>query len=150
MATDMKHVRELVDAVRKGWDVVTGSRLVQASVITRTSGREIASRGYNFLVRTILSSRIHDHQCGFKAFNRQKLLSLLPLVHDTHWFWDTEVLVLAQREGLRVLELPVTWRQGEGTTVRQGDVIGMGMAILGLWWRIHVSSLDQGRPPAVG
>ena len=109
-----------------------------SSNTTRSSGREFASRGYNFLVRLFLSSRIYDHQCGFKAFNRERLMSLLPSVRDTHWFWDTEVLVLAQRAGYQVCEFPVKWREGRGTTVRRNDVWEMGSAILSLWWRIHV------------
>ncbi len=100
-----------------------------------TEGREIASRGYNFLVRTVLGSRLHDHQCGFKAFSRERVLTILPFVRDTHWFWDTEVLVRAERQGYRITEFPVDWQQGEKTTVRRHDVWDMGTAILRLWWQ---------------
>jgi hypothetical protein len=113
--------------------------LMPESRIERTGGREIASRGYNFMVRTILSSRLRDHQCGFKAFNRERLLALLPAVKDTHWFWDTEVLVRAQHAGYRICEFPVVWNQGRKTTVQRNDVWDMGNAILRLWWQLHVS-----------
>jgi glycosyltransferase involved in cell wall biosynthesis len=66
LATDMQHLHELIDAIRKGADISTGSRLMSASDSVRTGGREIASRSYNFLVRLFLESRILDHQCGFK------------------------------------------------------------------------------------
>ncbi|MCM2467050.1 dolichyl-phosphate beta-glucosyltransferase [Methanoculleus oceani] len=138
LATDMQHLAELVEAIRNGYDVATGSRLLPESVIVRSGGREIASRGYNMLTRTILGSSLHDHQCGFKAFRRDRLLSLLPSVTAGHWFWDTEVLVRAQKNGYRIREFPVRWRQGEGTTVRRKDVIEMGSAIVHLWWRLHV------------
>ncbi|MDD2473935.1 MULTISPECIES: dolichyl-phosphate beta-glucosyltransferase [unclassified Methanoculleus] len=138
LATDMQHLAELVGAVRDGYDAATGSRLLPESVITRSGGREIASRGYNMLVRTILGSSLHDHQCGFKAFRRDRLLDLLPSVTAGHWFWDTEVLIRAQKNEYRIKELPVRWRQGEGTTVRRKDVVEMGSAILRLWWRLHV------------
>lgn len=138
LATDMEHLAELIGAIREGYDISTGSRLLPDSNITRSGGREIASRGYNMLVRTILGSSLHDHQCGFKAFRRDRLLSVLPSVTANHWFWDTEVLVRAQRNGYRVREFPVRWRQGEGTTVRRKDVIEMGSAIVHLWWRLHV------------
>lgn len=138
LATDMQHLAEMIGAVRDGYDAATGSRLLPDSVIIRSGGREIASRGYNTLVRTILGSSLHDHQCGFKAFRRDRLLSLLPSVTADHWFWDTEVLVRAQKNGYRIREFPVRWRQGEGTTVRRKDVIEMGSAILRLWWRLHV------------
>ena len=109
------------------------------SDIARTRGREIASRSYNFLVRLFLGSKIYDHQCGFKAFNRNRILPLLPAIRSNHWFWDTEILVRAQREGYRVTEFPVRWRAGKGTTVKFKDIFEMGTAILRLWWQIHVS-----------
>jgi glycosyltransferase AglD len=139
LATDMQHLPALILAIRNGSDISTGSRLLPASDIVRTEGREIASRGYNFLVRFFLSSRIYDHQCGFKAFRKERILPLLPAIRSNHWFWDTEILVRAQRAGYTVTELPVRWRAGKGTTVRFKDVFEMGTAILRLWWQIHVS-----------
>jgi len=139
LATDMKHLPELVDSIRKGADISTGSRLLPGSDTQRTEGREIASRSYNFLVRRILGSRLFDHQCGFKAFNRARIISVLPSIRSNHWFWDTELLVRAQRLGYTVEEFPVYWRAGKGTTVRIKDVFGMGSSILRLWWQIHVS-----------
>jgi glycosyltransferase involved in cell wall biosynthesis len=139
LATDMQHLPELIGAIRSGADIATGSRLLPGSDIRRTEGREIASRSYNFLVRCILSSRLFDHQCGFKAFNKEKILPILPTIRSNHWFWDTELLVRAQRRGYNVTEFPVRWRAGKGTTVRVKDVFGMGSSILRLWWQIHVS-----------
>jgi glycosyltransferase involved in cell wall biosynthesis len=139
LATDMRHLPELIRAIREGADIVTGSRLIPGSDIVRTGGREIASRTYNFLVRLFLGSRIHDHQCGFKAFNKEKIVRILPAVRSNHWFWDTELLVRAQRNGYLVREFPVRWRAGKGTTVKIKDVFEMGSSILKLWWQIHVS-----------
>ncbi|MDD4137919.1 MAG: glycosyltransferase family 2 protein [Methanoregula sp.] len=139
LATDMQHLPTLIGAIREGYDISTGSRLLPDSNIVRTGGREIASRSYNFLVRLFLSSRVYDHQCGFKAFNRERILPILPLIRDNHWFWDTEILVRAQRNGCRVREFAVRWRAGKGTTVKVKDVFTMGEAILRLWWQIHVS-----------
>ena len=139
LATDMQHLTELIGAIDNGADIATGSRLLPESDIKRTEGREIASRSYNFLVRTILGSRLFDHQCGFKAFNKAKILPILPTIRSNHWFWDTELLVRAQRAGFTVTEFPVRWRAGKGTTVRVKDVFGMGSSILRLWWQIHVS-----------
>ena len=139
LATDMQHLSGLIAAICNGADVAIGSRLLPESDIVRTGDREIASRTYNFLVRLFLSSRLVDHQCGFKAFNKERILPLLPTIRSNHWFWDTEILVRAQRAGYRVTELPVRWRAGKGTTVRFKDVFEMGTAILRLWWQIHVS-----------
>jgi glycosyltransferase AglD len=139
LATGMDHLPTLIGAIRDGYDISTGSRLMPSSDIVRSSSREIASRGYNLLVRLILGSKLYDHQCGFKGFNRERLLALIPEVSDGHWFWDTEVLVRGQKKGYRVLEFPVRWREGKGTTVRRNDVFRMFKAILRLWWQIHGS-----------
>jgi glycosyltransferase AglD len=139
LATSMQHLPELVDAIRNGADISTGSRLLPSSDTVRTGGRELASRSYNFLVRLFLGSRIFDHQCGFKGFRKNRILPLLPTVRSDHWFWDTEILVRAQRRGLKVDEFPVHWRAGKGTTVKVKDVFSMGSSILRLWWQIHVS-----------
>ncbi len=138
LATDMQHLPELIDGIRKGADISTGSRLLPESDIRRTEGREIASRSYNFLVRFVLGSKLYDHQCGFKAFNRTKILLVLPTIRSNHWFWDTELLVRAQRKGYTITEFPVRWRAGRGTTVRIKDIFEMGLSILRLWWQIHV------------
>ncbi len=139
LATDMHHLPELIDAIRHGYDISTGSRLMPDSDIVRSGGREVASRSYNFLVRSLLGSRVFDHQCGFKAFNRERILPILPAIRDNHWFWDTEILVRAQKKGYSVREFPVQWRAGKGTTVRPRDVFEMGSAVMRLWWQIHVS-----------
>ncbi len=139
LATDMQHLPELIDSIRQGNDIATGSRLMQGSDAVRTAERSIASRGYNTLVRLFLSSSLLDHQCGFKAFRRDRLLGLLPSVASEHWFWDTEVLVRAQKQGFRIREFPVRWRPGTGTTVTFGDIFSMGSAILRLWWQLHVA-----------
>lgn len=138
LATDMQHLPELVNAIRDGFDFATGSRLLPSSDTMRTGGREIASRTYNFLVRLILGSSVHDHQCGFKAFSRQRALAVIPAIRAGHWFWDTELLVRGQLQGFKVKEFPVRWRAGKGTTVKLKDVFGMGTSILRLWWQIHV------------
>jgi glycosyltransferase AglD len=138
LATDMQHLPDLVGAIRDGFDIATGSRLLHNSDIKRTGGREIASRTYNFLVRMILGSSVYDHQCGFKAFNKQKILAVIPTIRAGHWFWDTELLIRGQRQGFRVKEFPVRWRAGKGTTVKLKDVFEMGTSILRMWWQIHV------------
>jgi glycosyltransferase AglD len=143
LATDMQHLPELIDAIRAGADIATGSRLLPKSDIQRTEGRDIASRSYNFLVRWILGSRLFDHQCGFKAFNKEKILPILPTKRSNHWFWDTELLVRAQRIGYTIKEFPVRWRAGKGTTVRIKDVFEMGSSIMSLWWQTHVHASTQ-------
>lgn len=140
LATDMRHLPELIGAIREGADVATGSRLSGGADVERTAERDIASRGYNALVRLVLGSRLRDHQCGFKGFRKQRLMALLPKIQSNHWFWDTEVLVRAQRGGYAVRDFPVRWRPGKGTTVKAKDVWEMGTDIFRLWWRLHVEA----------
>ena len=77
--------------------------------MVRGAKREFISRGYNLLLRGTLAARFSDAQCGFKAIRADVAERLLPLVQDTGWFFDTELLVLAERAGLRIHEVPVDW-----------------------------------------
>ena len=77
--------------------------------VVRGAKRELISRCYNLLLRTALGARFTDAQCGFKAIRADAAAALLPLVEDTGWFFDTELLVLAERRGLRIHEVPVDW-----------------------------------------
>jgi glycosyltransferase involved in cell wall biosynthesis len=118
LSTDMKHVQELIEAIRiEGYDIATGSRLLKGSKVTRSFKRGLMSSSYNFLVRLVLNSKIRDHQCGFKAFRRSSLLVLQAEINDEQWFWDTELLVQAQRRGYRVKEIPIKWEEKGDTKV---------------------------------
>ena len=141
LATDMQHLEELVESVRReGYDVATGSRRMPGNEQERDPERGVASTGFNALVRLFLRSPMYDHQCGFKAFDREVLFDLLTDVEDDHWFWDTEVLVRAQRAGYDVREFPVKWEpKGDTTVDLVRDVFGMGSQILRLWWQVTVS-----------
>ena len=141
LATDMAHLEELVESVRSGeYDLATGSRWLPDSEADRPAKRGVPSLGYNGLVRLMLRSRLQDHQCGFKAFDRETLFALLGDVEDDHWFWDTEVLVRAQRAGYRVKEFPVGWEPRTDSKVNiVRDVLGMGSQVLRTWWQLSVS-----------
>lgn len=141
LATDMGHLEELIESIRGGdWDVATGSRWVPGHKAERPAKRGVPSRGYNILVRILLGSSLHDHQCGFKAISRETFRALKDDVVDTHWFWDTELLVRAQRQGYRVKEFPVRWTpQGDSKVDLVRDVFGMGSQILRTWWEFAVA-----------
>ena len=119
LSTDLGALVPLVDAVASGRaDVAIGSRLVPGATVDRRMGRETISRAYNALVRAVLGAQIHDAQCGFKALRRDTALRLLPLVHDDGWFFDTELLLVAQRRGMRIEEVPVRWIDDPQSSVR--------------------------------
>ena len=90
-------------------DLAIGSRLSRHSRVERGARREFISRSYNLLLRRTLRARFSDAQCGFKAIRRDAARELLPLVQDNAWFFDTELLVVAERAGLRIHEVPVDW-----------------------------------------
>jgi hypothetical protein len=140
LATDLKYLKPLVEAITvEGYDFSTGSRMMSESKAKRTLSRSISSKTYNFLVRHMLGSKLRDHQCGFKAFKREPLMSLLEKVEATHWFWDTEIMVRAYRQGYRIKEIPVEWKSGRGTKVNLfKDSWNMFGQIMGLWWNIKI------------
>ena len=110
LSTDLAAVLPLVAPLLSGHsDLAIGSRLARGAVVTRGARRELISRCYNLLVRAALGARFSDAQCGFKAIRSDRARALLPLVEDTGWFFDTELLVLAERSGLRIHEVPVDW-----------------------------------------
>ncbi len=140
LATDLKYLKPLVEAVTvEEYDFSTGSRMMAESRAERTFSREFSSKTYNFLVRHMLGSKLRDHQCGFKAFKKEPLMQLLDKVEATHWFWDTEILVRAQREGFKVKEIAVEWRSGKDTKVNLfKDSWNMFKQIMSLWWKMKI------------
>lgn len=140
LSTETSALRTLIDSIRDGWDICTGSRMLSGSVVRRSRTRSLSSWAYNALIRLLFDTGVHDHQCGFKAFNRRSLLAVLAEVEDTHWFWDTEVLAIASRRGYGIREIPVTWVEDRGTTVNLfKDSLNMGFKAFALRWRLTFS-----------
>ncbi len=110
LSTDLDALLPLVAPLLSGHsDVAIGSRLTRSAAVVRGPKREVISRAYNLLLHGALGTRFSDAQCGFKAFRTDAARALLPLVHDQSWFFDTELLVMAERAGLRIHEVPVDW-----------------------------------------
>jgi putative flippase GtrA len=110
LSTDLNALLPLVAPLISGHsDLAIGSRLQRGSRVVRGPKREVISRGYNLLVRSALRTRFTDAQCGFKAIRADVAREILPLVEDNNWFFDTELLVLAERASLRIHEVPVDW-----------------------------------------
>jgi len=110
LSTDLNALLPLVAPLLSGHsDVAIGTRLSRSSRVARGPKREVISRCYNLLLHAALTVRFSDAQCGFKAIRADRARMLLPYVEDTGWFFDTELLVLAERSGLRISEVPVDW-----------------------------------------
>ncbi len=144
LSTDLGALLPLVAPLLTGHsDLAIGTRLARSSRVVRGPRRELVSRCYNYLLRSTMRARFSDAQCGFKAIRRDVAARLLPLVRDDAWFFDTELLVVAERSGLRIHEVPVDWVDDPDSSV---DVVRTalddlrGMARLG--W-----ALLRGRVP---
>ncbi|MFB8760514.1 glycosyltransferase [Streptomyces nigra] len=110
LSTDLAALLPLVAPLISGHsDIAIGTRLARGSRVVRGPRREVISRCYNVLLRSTLAVGFSDAQCGFKAVRRDVAERLLPLVQDSGWFFDTEMLVIAERAGLRIHEVPVDW-----------------------------------------
>lgn len=99
-------------------DIVVGSRLLNRETTKRSLKREIMSRGYNALIKALFRTKFSDSQCGFKAITSAAARRLIPLLEDEGWFMDTELLVIAEKLGYRILDQPVTWVDDPDTRVR--------------------------------
>jgi len=148
LATDLRALLPLLAPLITGHsDVAIGTRLQPASRVVRGPKRELLSRSYNLLLRGTLAASFSDAQCGFKAIRAAVAAELLPLVEDNNWFFDTELLVLAQRCGLRISEVPVDWTDDPDSRVdivatAREDLVGVARLARGLaFGRIPVQRL---------
>ena len=120
LSTELAATVKVVESIASGrHDVAIGSRLKRGAVVMgRSPLREFVSRGYSLLFRTMFFTGFRDAQCGFKAISRQAAQDLLPLVRDTTWFFDTELLLLAEKNGYSIDEIPVRWTDDPDSRVR--------------------------------
>ena len=148
LATDLRYTKLLIDGLVTGASVVTGSRLMKGSRAKRPMIRDIASKAYNFLVRLLFGSQLHDHQCGFKGFNKNAIVEVIDWVQDSHWFWDTELLIIGQQAGLKIFEFPVHWVHNGGNNLNMSkvkvikDSYQMGKKMLELKYRLAARKVD--------
>lgn len=125
LSTNLNALLPLVAPLFAGHsDVAIGTRLSNGSRVVRRPKREFISRSYNLLLRATLSTHFSDAQCGFKAIRADVARELLPYVEDTSWFFDTELLVLAERAGLRIHEVPVDWVDDLDSRVAIAKTVG--------------------------
>jgi len=144
LSTDLGALLPLVAPLISGHsDLAIGSRLARGSRVVRGAKREFISRSYNLILRGTLSARFSDAQCGFKAIRGDVAERLLPMVEDTGWFFDTEMLVLAERAGLRIHEVPVDWVDDPDSRV---DIVSTAVADLKGIARL-LRALGAGRLP---
>ena len=140
-STDLAHLPELVDPLAADTaDVAYGSRLSHRSRTRRSFKREFISRSYIFILRTFARLRVSDAQCGFKAMTREAARAIVPLVQDTRWFFDSEMLLIAQESGFRLLEVPVRWDEDPDTRVH---IVDTALEDLKGVWRLRMGGVPR-------
>jgi glycosyltransferase involved in cell wall biosynthesis len=119
LSTGLDHLPELIGSIADGgYDVAIGSRLLPDSRTTRSFKREMISRIYNVFIKGVLFTKFSDAQCGFKAVSRRAVEHIIPQVADQSWFFDTELLVLAEKHGYRIKDVPVVWVEDDDSRVK--------------------------------
>jgi glycosyltransferase involved in cell wall biosynthesis len=122
LSPDIERLSSMSDMLQE-YDVVVGSRLIKRSSSKRKIQRYFLSVSYNFIIRVLFRSRIRDHQCGMKLFRGNVFRDLISESKSDRWFFDTELLLLAQRKGLRIKEYPVPWKESEESKVNTNLIV---------------------------
>ena len=143
LSTNLSSFMPLIAPLATGHsEVAIGSRLSKGAVVTRQWKREVISRTYNLMIKLAFRNRFSDAQCGFKAMTREAAASLLPLVENDQWFFDTELLLLAEERGLRIHEVPVDWVEDLDTRVK---IVTTVMEDIKGLWRVRKQRLNRRR-----
>ena len=132
LSTGLEAFPPLIKAIAEdGYGVSTGSRLARASIVNRSLQRTALSRGYNLIIKAMMRTHFSDAQCGFKAISREVAQRVLPQIQNDNWFFDTELLVLAEKMGYRIKDIPVRWVEDKDTRVKIGSTVSEDLK--GLW-----------------
>ncbi len=119
LSTNLESFPPMVHALaHEGYDIGTGSRLMKGANTKRSFKRELISRTYNLMVKAMFFTRFSDAQCGFKAVTRQVVNVLLPHIEDNVWFFDSELLIIGEKSGYRIFDVPVKWIEDLDTRVK--------------------------------
>lgn len=119
LSSNLEFFPALLSGIENNSDIAIGSRLARGSnVVGRTILREIMSRGYNLLIKVLFSVSFKDAQCGFKAIKKSVFQNLEPFIENNNWFFDSEMLILAENAGYKVAEIPISWHDDPGSTVK--------------------------------
>ena len=142
LSADLGAFPQLVTAIdAEGYAIAIGSRFREGSQVSgRSASRELLARSYSMLFRALFLARFHDAQCGFKALSRRAANDLLPLVRSSGWFFDTELLLLAEKNGYRVKELPVVWTDDPDSRVQ---VLSTGAGLMKGLLRLRFGGLSK-------
>lgn len=129
LATDLAALPELIKGIRDGNDLVIGSRFHPQSKVSRSLVRKLVSLAYQLVLKIILQTKINDAPCGFKAINHKVRQDILPQIKNQQWFFDSELVILAEKKGFRIKEIPVIWHDlREGQDKSRVKTLSLGLA----------------------
>lgn len=152
LSTELPALPRMIKSIMvDGFSLATGSRLLPESRTTRSVKREFISRSYNLFVRAVLWTSFSDAQCGFKAISRRAVAELVPEVADQAWFFDTELMALAEKRGFRIADIPVQWIEDDDSRVKivktaWEDIKG----VMRVRWKLVREALSPGLTQAAG
>ena len=144
LSTDLSHLPELLNALDQGYHLAIGSRLSRGSQVRRSIKREVTSRSYNLLIKSMFLTPFPDAQCGFKALTRQTAQAIIPSIKDNNWFFDTELLIIAAKRGYWIKSVPVKWDDDPTTTV---NIVKTASEDIKGLFRLRLGGIPQVSPP---
>lgn len=137
LSTDLGDLKNLIDSL-ESYDFALGSRYLDESSVNRSGLRLVASKVYNILADTVLSTGVEDHQCGFKAFRKDSFLDIERKVEAEGWFWDTELIYHASQKGYSLTEIPVNWNKASDSEV---GIVSTGIEMMNGIYRLKMSEI---------
>ncbi|MDA1218168.1 MAG: glycosyltransferase family 2 protein [Chloroflexi bacterium] len=117
LSTDLAYFPPMIKALESDCHLAIGSRLSRDSIVARSFKREFISRAYNLMIRAMFFTTFPDAQCGFKALTRQAAQAIVPQIKNNNWFFDTELLIIAAKNGYRIKSVPVKWDDDPNSSV---------------------------------
>jgi glycosyltransferase involved in cell wall biosynthesis len=124
LSTELEAIPKCIDAIKNGADIAIGDRHTVGALIERSLKRTMLSRGYNMLIKLLFPhTKVRDAHCGFKFLKKSVARSLLPHIRDDCWFFDTELLMLAEQTGHKIEQIPVLWVERKASKVRVTRVV---------------------------
>ncbi|HDQ23168.1 MAG TPA: glycosyltransferase [Candidatus Uhrbacteria bacterium] len=137
LSTNLKALPFLIEAINQGYDIAVGSRYLKGSETDRSLGRKFFSFGYRLALKIMLGMKTKDLSCGFKACNQKVIKEILPQIENQTWFFDTEMVWLAEKKGYKIKEVPVHWREPRGHEDKtRVNLLGVSWLYLKEIWRL--------------
>jgi glycosyltransferase involved in cell wall biosynthesis len=145
MSTDLVHFPQLISSLESGSHIAIGSRLSKESRVTRSFRREFISRTYNMMIKSMFFTGFPDAQCGFKAMTRESANTLIPQIKNNNWFFDTELLIIAAKNGFQISSQPVKWDDDPSSSV---NITGTATEDIKGLLRLRFGGVPKVSPPA--